>query len=95
VPFLADERNRALLGSRRGESDLIYRDNEWSFYATCDIAEAPLTAAVDFLGVDVGVVTITVDSSGSIYSGAALRGLRHRQRHLRAKSASNKAGMVL
>jgi len=70
VPFLADERNRALLGSRRGDSYLVYRDNEWYFYATCDIAEAPLTTAVDFLGVDLGVVNIAVDSSGGIYSVA-------------------------
>ena len=88
VPFVADERNRTLLCSRLGETDLLYRDGEWYLYATCNVAEPAPSVPTDYLGVDLGVVNIAVDSSGTIYSGAQLRGLRHRQRRLRAKLQS-------
>jgi putative transposase len=88
VAFIADERNRRLLQSRQGETDLVYRDGSWYLYATCSVAEPALDQATDYLGVDLGVVNIAVDSSGSIYSGAQMRGLRHRQRRLRAKLQS-------
>jgi hypothetical protein len=91
VRFVADERNCTLLQSRQGETDLTYRDGNWYLFATCDVAEEALTEATDYLGVDMGVVNIAVDSTGTIYSGAQLRALRHRHRRLRAKLQAKSA----
>jgi IS605 OrfB family transposase len=85
IPFVAGERNLALLQSRQGESDLVYRGGAWYLYATCNVAEPTPSERGDYLGVDLGVVNVAVDSNGTVYSGSHLRGLRHRQRRLRAK----------
>ena len=49
------------------------------------------TAPEDYLGLDVGVVNLTVDSDGTLYSGAAVERHRridaHRRRYLQRRSA--------
>jgi len=85
IPFVAGERQLALLPFRRGESDLVYRDGKWYLLATCDIPD-PTPAQVDtYLGIDLGVVNIAVDSDGTIHRGAVVNGLRARHRRLRRK----------
>ena len=88
IPFVCGEHQRRLLSSLKGESDLLLRDGEWYLYATADIPEAPEGAAVDWIGVDLGVVNIAVDSDGNVYSGGQLNGLRHRQSRLRSRLQS-------
>ena len=85
VPFVAGERQSALLPYRQGESDLVYRDGHWYLLATCDIPD-PTPEEVDtYLGVDLGIVNLAVDSDGTIHRGAVVNGLRARHRRLRKK----------
>src|SRR5215216_2699362 len=55
IPFVCGERQRALLASRRGETDLAFVRGNWYLFATCDV-EAPEPIGIeDVLGIDLGV----------------------------------------
>ena len=87
VPLLlygyANERLRVY--DKRGQADLIYRDGEFYLAIVIDIPEPPCDEPEEWLGVDLGIVNIAVDSDGEVHSGAQVNGLRHRHRRLRAK----------
>jgi putative transposase len=51
----------------RGECDLILQDNVFYLLQTIQIEEEPLLDTADFLGVDLGMVHIAVDSEGEFY----------------------------
>lgn len=85
IPFVCGERQRALLVSQKGESDLSYRDGSWYLFATCEAPEAATQAASEALGVDLGVTNIAVDSDGEVHSGKAIKNVRYRHRRLRNK----------
>jgi putative transposase len=85
IPFVAGERQLQLLQSRQGETDLVYVGGQWYLLATCDVEEAPIQATEEVLGVDLGVTNIATDSDGTIYSGRAIKNIRHRHRRLRHK----------
>jgi putative transposase len=83
IPFVGGEHQYALLASRKGESYLIYQRGQFYLSATCDVAEAPMLDATEFLGVDLGVVNIASDNDGKRYSGAQVKSVRYRHRRLR------------
>jgi len=85
IPFVCGERQRQLLQSQRGETDLALVNGEWYLFAVCDV-ETP--APIDMegvLGIDLGVTNIATDSDGTIYQGKALKNIRYRHRSLRNK----------
>ena len=85
VPFLAGERQLALLEYRRGEADLILSDGAFYLNQVCDIPEPPEFEPSGFLGVDFGIVEIASTSEGKSYSGNELKGKRRRNLKLRKK----------
>lgn len=88
IPFIAGDYQTRLLSGQRGETDLVYRDGEFYLLSTCDVEEQPLTNQDDFLGVDLGVVNIAVDSDGEIHSAKTVNNVRFRHRRLRKKLQS-------
>ena len=90
ISYLSDERTRRLLLSQQGETDLILRDGQFYLSTSVNAPEPPEpesgpNGSDGWLGVDMGIVNIAVDSEGNVYSGASVKGVRHRHRHLRAK----------
>lgn len=89
LPFLTGERQLALLRSLQGEADLLYRDGACYLYQTCDVEGPPPEEPLDYLGIDLGIVSLAVDSDGEVHSGAGVeRGRRiyaHRRRNLQRK----------
>ncbi len=85
IPFVAGDYQTKLLQGQRGETDLVYRDGEFYLLSTCDVEEQPLTNQDDFLGVDLGVVNIAVDSDGEIHRAKTVNNVRFRHRRLRKK----------
>lgn len=85
IPFVCDERARALLAAQQGETDLVYRDGRWYLYTTVNYTEPPPGETDDVLGVDLGIVNLATDSDGRIYSGRQVNGLRRRHSRLRGK----------
>jgi IS605 OrfB family transposase len=89
LPFVCGERQQALLQTQQGESDLVYRDGVFYLYATCDAEEPAAGDFADVLGIDLGIVSLAVDSDGDVYSGVAVEQKRrshtHRRRNLQKK----------
>lgn len=71
---------------RRGETDLIRRDEAWFLIATCEVPEPPANRApVDWVGVDRGIVNLATTSDGHNYSGRRLARYRRWQARKRAE----------
>src|SRR5881296_646952 len=68
MPFVCGPRERAMLASRRGESDLICRSGEWYLLATCSVVEPAADEVDDYLGVDLGVKNIAATSDGETFA---------------------------
>lgn len=64
MPFVCGERQAKLLEGLRGECDLVFRDGIFYLFQCCDVDEPPLGEVSDFLGVDLGIANVAVDSDG-------------------------------
>ena len=69
----------------QGEADLIYRRGQFYLHQICEVDEPPTDDVEDFLGVDLGVTNIAVDSDGTVHSARTVNNVRYRHRRLRAK----------
>jgi putative transposase len=69
IPYRAGEHQRALLASRKGESDLVYQRGAFYLLAVCDVPEPDAQTVDGVLGVDLGIVNLATDSDGQHYSG--------------------------
>jgi IS605 OrfB family transposase len=85
IPFVCGERQRALLATRRGETDLAFVGGNWYLFATCDVETPEPIDVEDVLGLDLGVTNIAVDSDGEVHSGKTIKNVRYRHRRLRNK----------
>jgi putative transposase len=85
VPFVCGARARDLLGSRRGESDLVYRGGKFYLFATVEIEEPPPRVPEDWLGVDLGVTNVATDSDGKTYTSERTEKSRTRYERIRSK----------
>ncbi len=85
IPFVCGERQRQLLASQRGETDLVLVNGVWYVFVTCEIEEPELLDVDSVLGIDLGVTNIATDSDGAIHSGKAIKNVRYRHRQLRQK----------
>ncbi len=85
ISFVCGEPQQALVQYQQGESDLVYRKGVFYLFTTCDVPdEAPIDPE-GFLGVDMGIKNIAVDSDGRTHSAKHLLNVRHRHRRLRKK----------
>ena len=85
VGYSAGERQKELLRSQQGESDLIYHHSKFYLAATCDVPDLATEPVDDFLGVDFGIKTIAATSDRKTLSGSQVNHVRHRHRRLRSK----------
>ena len=85
MPFVAGERQLALLQHQHGESDLVLMNNEFYLYVTCEVDDLTPFEVNDVIGVDLGVVNIAADSDGEIHQGKPVNRVRVRYSKLRSK----------
>lgn len=85
IPFVCRQRDIELLSGKRGESDLCLIDGLFYLLTSCEVNEPAPDDVDDFLGVDMGVTNIAVDSTGEVHSSKAVNNVRFRHRRLRAK----------
>jgi len=88
MPFICGERQSKLLEGLRGECDLVFRDRQFYLFQCCDVDEPPPGEVSDFMGIDLGVANVAVDSDGKFYQGNTVKSVRHRHRRIRAKLQS-------
>lgn len=89
VPIRFGEYQAGRLDRRRGQADLVLRDGRFFLVVTLDAPEPPIREVPDFLGVDLGIVNLAMDSDGTAYCGAAIEHHRrihdHRRRNLQRR----------
>lgn len=72
-------------GMLRGEAKLICRGGEFFLAVAVEVAEPAAPEADVWLGVDLGIVNLAVDSDGETFEGTHLNGLRYRHARLRQR----------
>lgn len=88
IPFAVGGYHEQYLNRIRGQADLVYRDGDFYLLQTVELPDPPKGDAADFLGVDLGIKNIAVDSDGETFSGGTVNGLRKRHAKLRARLQS-------
>lgn len=83
VPIVMGEHQRRLMAYRKGEVDLCLVRGKWMLAATCDVPETDEFRPEDWLGVDLGIVSLAVDSDGGARSGAEVERVRRHQQKRR------------
>jgi len=90
IPVRFGEYQAARLDRRRGQADLVLRNGAFYLFVTIDVPEPPQGEVPDYLGVDLGIVNLAVDSDGVVYSGGCVeqsrRAHNHRRRNLQRKA---------
>ena len=82
VPIVMGEHQKRLMAFRKGEVDLCFVRGKWMLAATCDITETTEYEAEDWLGVDLGIVSLAVTSDGKVYTGADVE---QKRRHIQKR----------
>ncbi|HWQ34346.1 MAG TPA: transposase [Blastocatellia bacterium] len=90
IPYVCGERQKQLLESRQGESDLVYHKGNFFLLAVCEVLEPTTKEVEDALGVDFGIAQIATDSDGQSYTGAKIEA--HRKRHAERRKDLQQVG---
>jgi putative transposase len=85
ILFSTGPRQLEWLKFQQGESDLVYSGGEFYLLATCEVPEPTPEDVEGYLGVDLGIANVAVDSAGNRYTGKHVNNVRHRYGKLRGK----------
>ena len=90
IPIVLGDYHKGLMcGNRvRGQADLILQNGVFYLLLVVDVPEGTPNSNGDFIGVDLGIVNIAVDSTGEVFSGSTVNSIRKRNRKLRQKLQS-------
>lgn len=79
VPMIMGRYQAERFTAAKGQCDLVRRrDGKWFLLVTVDLPSGTKTPTTDFLGVDLGVVTIAATSDGDLHSGDGIEACRQR-----------------
>ena len=84
VPCAVGAYYRGRLEGARGQADLVYRRGKLYLFVTVDVPDGSPIDPEGWLGVDLGIRNLAVDSDGEAHSGEATLALRSRIAVLRA-----------
>lgn len=85
IAFACGTRQRKMLETLQGETDLVYRNGQYYLHQPCNILEDDSFDLDEWLGVDMGLVNLATDSDSNRYSGAHMLALRQRRRRQRKR----------
>ncbi|GIV81616.1 MAG: hypothetical protein KatS3mg051_0970 [Anaerolineae bacterium] len=85
IPFVAGERQMALLACMQGEADLIYRQGDFYLHQVCEVDEPPPGDVASFWALTWALSTSPLTATARSYSGDVVNNVRHRHRRLRSK----------
>jgi putative transposase len=78
VPMQMGDYQRVQFHRVQGQADLVLVDGVFYLLVTIDTPEEPPMVPERFLGVDLGIINLAVDSDGNSYTGQAVETVRHR-----------------
>src|SRR5512145_684657 len=90
IPFVCGERQRTLLATQRGETDLACIRGTWYLFVACEVETPEPLDAEGALGIDLGIVTLATDSDGESFSGQPIE--RRRQWYQARRQALQQVG---
>lgn len=85
VPYTAGNRQLYQLQYAKGQAQLVYRKGGWYIHQACELPTEAQYEPIGWLGIDMGIVSVAVDSDGTIYSGAVITAMRERRRRQRRR----------
>ena len=87
VPMVFGQYQKGVLEGKRirGQADLVLVDGIFYLLVVVELPDGSPSDTKDFLGVDLGIKNIAVDSFGEVFSGDKVNGIRKRHAKLRAK----------
>jgi len=85
IPFLFQNYRNLDMRRVAGQADLVYQDGIFYLVACVDVPEPPEDDTKEFLGVDLGIVNIASDNTGTQYAGNKLNSNRNRYFRIRKK----------
>lgn len=81
IPFVCHR--PGLLKYIRGEADLLQRNGKFFLFQTIDIPDQDVEDVDEFIGIDLGITDIAVDSEGTRHSSEWLNNYRKKQQKVR------------
>lgn len=78
IPMVLGEYQQARIDRIKGQADLVLQNGIFYLLATLELPEPPVTPPKEFIGVDLGIVNIAVDSQGEIFSGEQIEQVRQK-----------------
>lgn len=86
IPFVCH--NLKYLPYIKGEADLIFKNNKFFLFQTCEVPEDDMLDVEDFIGIDFGLVNIVTLSTGEKLSGRELENYRTNRQKIRSSIQS-------
>jgi IS605 OrfB family transposase len=83
IPMVLGQYQRTHIGRAKGQADLVLVGQTFFLLVTLETPEEPETTPNGFLGIDLGIVKIAVDSDGKEASGEGVDAVRSRTLRLR------------
>jgi IS605 OrfB family transposase len=80
----------ARIGFQKGQADLILREGVFYLYVCIDLPTPPPMQTEGFLGIDLGIENVAVDSQGNAYTGEPVKTIRRRVRRHRQQLQKQK-----
>ena len=84
IPFVVGDYFRARLEGKRGQSDLVLKKGKWYLYVTVEVPEEAQITPKEWMGVDLGIRNLAVDSDGAKHTGDKVEVVRQKQARLKA-----------
>lgn len=88
IPFVVGDYFRARLEGKRGQSDLILNRGKWYLAVTVEVPEEAQIVPKEWLGVDLGIRNLAVDSDGDKHTGDKVEVVRQKQARLNSELQS-------
>jgi len=82
IPFVCHNRN--YLPYIKGEVDLVYKKGKFYLFQTVDILEENVEDVEEFIGVDMGLISIATLSNGKEFSSKKLQEYREKRQKIRS-----------
>ena len=83
VPCVVGEYHRARLEGVRGQADLVFRHGKFFLFVTVEVPDGSPVDPKGWLGIDLGIRNLAVDSDGQMHSGEKTLSVRSRIGKLR------------